>query len=213
MSRKSRKNIKEIKKKEEVQTKAGSVADRIMTRLQTSEAWMTRADLNGDLLVGGSIAAISKTLQRLEGRGVVEVKEEKNPDGGKPVKAYRILLAHGETKTTGQPPQTTSNEATFTTGHLPQEKPIEEECPVVDSSPGASSADVEDVSACSRARTEEEVNAAIAQSQWDDPVVEVTSVDKMEAIKAMADHDNCIDVEVTVQNKIVSKGLEGVIDV
>jgi len=160
-------HIKEIKKKEEVQTKAGSVADRIMNRLQTSESWMSRSDLNSDPLVGGSVAAINKTLQRLEGRGVVEVKEEKNPEGGKDVKLYRILLAHGEAKPTGQRPQTTSNEATSTTGHLTSKDLPKEKCPVVNSSPGAPSADVEDVSSCSHARTEEEINSSLDQSVWD----------------------------------------------
>ena len=35
-------HLKEIKKKEEVQTKAGTVSDRIMNRLMTSESWMSR---------------------------------------------------------------------------------------------------------------------------------------------------------------------------
>ena len=47
-----------------------------------------------------------------------------------------------------------------------------------------------------RARSEEETNACIAQSQWDDPVVEVTPMDKMEVIRTLSDYDNWIDVEV-----------------
>ncbi len=158
--------IKEIKKKEEVQTKAGSVADRIMNRLQTSEAWMTRADLNGDPLVGGSIAAIRKTLQRLEGRGVVEVKEEAVP-GSPPVKSYRILLAQGETIEVGQPEQNPCKNSDSAMGHLPSEEPIESECPIADCSTGAPSDNVDDVSHSSRARTEAELNAVLDQSQWD----------------------------------------------
>lgn len=159
-------HIKEIKKKEEVQTKAGSVADRIMNRLQTSEAWMTRADLNGDPLVGGSVAAIRKTLQRLEGRGVVEVKEESVP-GIPPVKSYRILLAQGESIEVGQPEQKPCKNSDSAMGHLPSEEPIEPECPIADSSTGAPSDEVDDVSHSSRARTDEEINQAIDQSVWD----------------------------------------------
>ena len=57
-----------------MQTRAGSVAERIMNRLQTRGDWMSRQDLNADPVVGGSVSAIQKTLQRLENRGVVEVE-------------------------------------------------------------------------------------------------------------------------------------------
>ena len=103
--------IKEIKKKEEVQTKAGTVAERIMNRLQTHQGWMSRTELNSDPLVGGSVAAIKKTLQRLENRGVVETKEEKTEAGGKPTKSYRALRAHGESNTGGQPQKSPCNDS------------------------------------------------------------------------------------------------------
>ena len=40
-------------------------------------------------------------------------------------------------------------------------------------------------------------------------------MERIEAIEAMADYDNCIDVQALrkPQNRIVSKGLDGVIDV
>ena len=94
-------SIQEIKKKEEVQTKAGTVAERIMNRLQTHDGWMSRTELNADPLVGGSVAAIKKTLQRLENRGVVEILEKPTPNG--PQKLYRALRAHGESNKGGQP--------------------------------------------------------------------------------------------------------------
>jgi len=49
-----------------------------------------------------------------------------------------------------------------TSKDLPKEK-----CTVVNSSPGAPSGDVEDVSSCSHARTEEEINSSLDQSVWD----------------------------------------------
>ncbi len=159
--------IKEIKQKEEVQTKAGTVADRIMNRLQTCEAWMTRSDLNSDPLVGGSVAAIRKTLQRLEDRGVVETKEEKNPDGGKPVKFFRVLLAHGESQQVGQQPQTPSENRASAMGQTSEEEPTSESCPIVDFSAGAPSDGVDEGPLSSRARTDEELRSMRDQSFWD----------------------------------------------
>ena len=49
-------SLVEAKKPDEMQTRAGTVAERIMNRLQTSEEWFTRVQLNGDPLVGGSYA-------------------------------------------------------------------------------------------------------------------------------------------------------------
>jgi hypothetical protein len=159
-------HLKEIKKKEEVQTKAGTVSDRIMTRLMTSEAWMSRADLNGDGLVGGSVAAIRKTLQRLEGRGVVEVKEVKSPHGA-PTKLYRILLAHGESQESGQPPQTPDENKASDGGQTTAAVPTEESCPTSESSTGAPSDGADECPLSSHARTDEETNQAIDQSVWD----------------------------------------------
>ena len=167
-------HLKEIKKKEEVQTKAGTVSDRIMNRLMTSETWMSRADLNGDPLVGGSVAAIRKTLQRLEGRGVVEVKEiaPEEGTGGQPTKLYRILLAQGESQESGQPPQTPSENKASVMGQTAADTAPEESCPLAESSPGAPSGGADDCPLSSHARTEEEINAAIDQDYWNDPVVE-----------------------------------------
>ena len=105
---------------------------------------------------------IPSTLQKL-----VETKEEKNPDGGSPIKSFRILLAQGESIEVGQPEQTPCKNNDSAVGHLPAEEPVEPECPTEAFSPGAPSADVDDVSSCSRARTEEEINSAIDQSVWD----------------------------------------------
>jgi len=151
--------IKEVRRKEEVQTKAGSVADKIMVRLQTSGKPMSRSDLNADVVVEGSAAAIRKSLQRLENRGVVEVTERSSGSGGKPEKYYSALRAWGESKTMGQHTQTpcndrneewdTRSEGTGTSQAVPfspgrngtlskKAKPAKE-CPIAESSAGAGS--------------------------------------------------------------------------
>lgn len=98
-------SLVEAKKPEEMQTRAGTVAERIMNRLQTSKHPMSRSDLNSDPLVGGSVAAIKKTLQRLENRGVVQVEERPSPNGGSSVKLYSALRAWGESSKGGQQSQ------------------------------------------------------------------------------------------------------------
>ena len=81
--------IKEIEKHEERQTRAGSVADKIVNRLTINGGWVSRQDLAADPLIGGSIAAVKKSLQRLENRGVVMAKK----DGR--IKLYRALSRGG----------------------------------------------------------------------------------------------------------------------
>lgn len=158
-------SLVEAKKSEEMQTRAGSVADRIMNRLQTRQEWMSREDLNGDPLVGGSVSAIQKTLQRLENRGVVEVMEKKNDGGGRPTKLYKALShvrAHGESITSGQvqkTPVVDSDEQLDTCSP-------EAGCPVANSSPGADSDSNQTLSDSPRARTDDEVNDAIDQERW-----------------------------------------------
>jgi len=139
-----------------------------MNRLMTSETWMSRADLNSDPLVGGSVSAIKKTLQRLEARGVVEVKEEKASQG-LPLKLYRVLLAHaqGESQEGGQPPQTPSENRASERGHGTVKEVKSEDCPLSESSTGAPSDAADDVSLYSRARSEEELNSTLDQSVWD----------------------------------------------
>ena len=53
---------------------------------------------------------------------------------------------------------------------------------------------LDDCPLSSRARTEEETNAAIDQDYWNDPVVQVTPMTQLDAVEAMADFDNCIDI-------------------
>jgi hypothetical protein len=87
-------SLVEAKRPSEMQTRAGTVAERIVNRLVTARRPMTQKDLNADPLVGGSVAAIQKTLQRLVNRGVIEVVEatqRSSHKGGKKELAYQAL--------------------------------------------------------------------------------------------------------------------------
>ena len=67
------------------------IIDRVLHRLRVVHPGeRTRADLNADPLVGGKVEAIRKSLQRLEKRGLVEVKH--SPKGN----IYKAVLARGE---------------------------------------------------------------------------------------------------------------------
>ena len=188
-------SLVEAKKNEEMQTRAGSIGERIMHRLQTKDEWVSRMDLNSDPLVGGKTDAIKKTLQRLENRGVVEVKEEHNPAGGSPTKFYRALRvrAQGESIEGGQQGQNPVGNSR----RWGDTKPSAEKCPPSVLSTGAASQKNSNPSPHIRARgederTQDEVNATINQRDWDDPV---QPMERIEAIEAMADTDNCIDVK------------------
>jgi hypothetical protein len=160
-------SIQEVKKKEEVQTKAGTVAERIMNRLQTHDGWMSRTELNSDPLVGGSVSAIKKTLQRLENRGVVEVSEKPSKQG-KPTKLYRALRAHahGESNKGGQPLESPLPNSISRGDTSNVTSASSTECPPSDLSTGAVSEPADNCPPCSRARTQEELNGTLDQDQW-----------------------------------------------
>ena len=179
-------SLVEVKKPEELQTRAGTVADRIMNRLQTRRDWMSRRDLNSDPLVGGSVSAIVKTLQRLENRGVVEIKEEETPGGGRPMKFYRSIShasARGERQkvSTSEKNPVVDREEQLDTQVLEETCPLvppsneqqvdnspeNNECPVDKPSAGAASDDYGTLSTSPRARTQEEQDAVLDQSFWD----------------------------------------------
>ena len=156
-------SLVESKRAEEMQTRAGSVAERIMNRLQTRGDWMSRQDLNSDPVVGGSVSAIKKTLQRLENRGVVEVMDKPAPQG-KPIKLYRALRSsRGEIIEGGQVPLNPVDDSK----EKGDTRSSKEQCPLSKSSAGASSEDVGTLSPSPRARTEEETDSVIDQGQWD----------------------------------------------
>jgi len=180
-------SLVEAKKPKEVQTRAGTVAERIMNRLQTSKQPLSRHDLNADPLVGGSVAAIQKTLQRLENRGVVEVTERSSQKGGKPEKFYSALRAWGESvrrRTSDETPCNDRDEqldtlaGTETCPVAPTEGSHEEvdnsskkpECPVAEPSAGAGSDPEGTQDLCPRARDDRspEEMRALNNAAWNE---------------------------------------------
>jgi predicted transcriptional regulator len=178
-------SLVEAKRTEELQTRAGTVAERIMNRLQTNQQPMSKAELDSDPLVGGSVAAIKKTLQRLVNRGVVEVVEERGVGKrGKSVFRYSAVRAHGErsgnvpleqipsydrevigdTRSENQKCPPYEREGRFIGDNsAPQEK-----CPPLDPSAGAGSAPLGTGPARPRAREALSAMLDTAVSQWDD---------------------------------------------
>jgi hypothetical protein len=64
-----------------------SIIDRVLQRLRTKGTPMTKAELNADPLLGGSVSAISKSLQRLVDRGLVSA------EGDRSSKRYLAVIA------------------------------------------------------------------------------------------------------------------------
>ena len=93
------------------ETAPSGVTDRVLQRLRVVyPASKTREELNADALCGGSVAAIRKSLQRLEKRGLIRVIETKQGSkGGCPFKVYQavISLSRGEGGKGGPSDQTT----------------------------------------------------------------------------------------------------------
>ena len=195
---------------DETKTTPDGIVDRVLMKVRTIyPRTITREDLNSDPLVGGRVSAIQKSLQRLVKKGLIEVVEEtkRGGKGGRPIKHYKAVLARGEGER-GCPVAQTSSTGTDEQLDKSSKK---ESCPVdleqVDkvSPPGAlcpvakpfqekGSATTGQLDKYPPERTQEEVHAAIAQSQWDDPVVEVTPMTSMETLEAISDYDNCIDI-------------------
>ena len=75
--------IVEWQKPDAIQTKAGSLSERILQRLLVSSKPMSRAELCADQLTGGSTGAVRKTLQRMLNRGVIKVAEIRSRADGK----------------------------------------------------------------------------------------------------------------------------------
>ena len=90
-------------------TAPSSITDRVLQRLRVIHPrTVTRSDLNADPVIGGNVAGIRKSLQRLEKRGLIEVVEAvSNKSGGKPTHHYKAVLACGalrESVPVGQTP-------------------------------------------------------------------------------------------------------------
>ena len=167
-------SLVEAKRAEELQTRAGTVAERVMNRLQTSGEWMTRQQLNADPLVGGSVSAIRKTLARLVNRAVVETRQLDQTKRGKPELEYRALRAWGESVRGGVGDETPCNDSVskWDTPSETEKCPIkdepgaskwdttssEAECPIKESSVDAGSAPNDTLSPSPRVRSQEEVD-------------------------------------------------------
>ena len=183
----------EWQKPDAIQTKAGSLSEKILQRLLVSNQPMSRLELNSDSLVGGSVDAIRKTLQRMVNRGVIKIVETRQgSDGGKPenfyVPAGRKNL--GGTQNSVSFPQTPSagTEAQWDTSHSEssvshskteeaesngtlsetvKECPIENPSDTNGSAPNAPFTEYPRGSSKSEARSEEELRAILHQSEWD----------------------------------------------
>lgn len=79
-------------------TSPSSITDRVLQRLRSIfPRTVTKADLVADELVGGSVAAIGKSLQRLEKRQLISIAETtKGKKGGSPKISYQAVLSRGE---------------------------------------------------------------------------------------------------------------------
>jgi hypothetical protein len=163
-----------------------------MNRLQTCQGWMSRTDMNSDPLINGSVAAIRKTLQRLENRGLLVVVERPGFQG-KPTKLYKALSSRacGGSQEVSHLEEIPCNnkdskwDTTPGTEKCPikagtdapkwDTTPLNDECPIKESSAGAGSDANGTDSVCSRAREEssersrEELKALQdnAWGQWD----------------------------------------------
>jgi hypothetical protein len=80
-----------------------SIIDRVLQRLRMKGVPMTKAELNADPLLGGSVNAISKSLQRLVDRGLVVAEGERSS------KRYAALLARVGGGGTGCPKEEESS--------------------------------------------------------------------------------------------------------
>ena len=100
------------------------IIDRVLHRLRVVfPEERTRTELNADPLVGGKVAAIRKSLQRLEKRGLIEVRH--SPQGN----VYKAVLARGEVADSSPTLVKASNEEESGTGQPPETQPV---CPTPD---------------------------------------------------------------------------------
>jgi hypothetical protein len=114
---------------EATETSPAGITDRVLNRLRVVHPdARTKADLEGDPQVGGSVKAIAKSLQRLVKRGLITVSDEtQSKRGGSPKRYYRAVLSssRGEcvcVSRTGEDP----SEAQGSYSATPPEK--QEEC-------------------------------------------------------------------------------------
>ena len=167
---------------DETKTTPDGIVDRVLMRIRTIyPRTVTRTELNADPLVGGRVAAITKSLQRLEKKGLIEVAmEEPKRGGGRPIKHYKAVLARGEggggcpveqTPSAGTDQQLDNSEksddvstCSDTTG---QPGAKSDGCPVAPPLQEKGSAPTGQPDIYPRARSVDETNGTIDQTQWD----------------------------------------------
>ena len=167
---------------DETKTTPDGIIDRVLMRIRTMyPRTTTRLELNSDPLVGGRVAAIRKSLQRLEKRGLIEVVlEEPKKGGGSPIQHYKAVLARGEGEEgcpTGQNPSpgtdpqwdnsSENNKLSHCSERVGQPGAESDGCPTADASEDNGSASVGQPDKYPRARTQEELDAMLDQNQWD----------------------------------------------
>jgi len=174
-------SLVEARKLEELQTRAGTVAERLMSRLQTHQGWMTRKDLNSDPLVGGNVSAVRKALQRLVNRGVLETRPLQGVKSGSPELQYRALLVRGGLQNVSHLPETPCNDSLSKWDSPTQDESCptqdlnpgtpkwdnsseKQECPTQEPSAGAESDPSGTLSHTPRARSEKRTQSEIADS-------------------------------------------------
>jgi hypothetical protein len=114
------------------ETAPSGITDRVLQRLRVMyPAGKTREELNSDALCGSSVAAIRKSLQRLEKRGLIWVSgTRKTEKGGRVVNVYQAVVAkdlepssRGEVVEECPVSQTTSGSNGSAMGHSPTSEP------------------------------------------------------------------------------------------
>jgi hypothetical protein len=159
-------------------TTPDGIVDRVLMKVRTIyPRSITRGDLNTDPLVGGRVAAIQKSLQRLVKKGLLEEWKEEGRYGKK---HYKAVLARGEgggesppsiNPVTGTPPRGDDEGGQGSCPPSNSRRDIQKEekeaCPPSESSTGAASALGGQPDKYPHARTDEELAALFDQDQLD----------------------------------------------
>jgi hypothetical protein len=176
---------------DETKTTPDGIVDRVLMKVRTIyPRAITREELNSDSLVGGRVAAIKKSLQRLVKKGLVEEWKEEGRYGKN---QYKAVLARGEgggesppskNPVTGTPPrgdnQGGQESCPLSKSRGDNQNKEKDACPPSKPSTGAGSAQGGQPDKYPPARTDDELNSCMDQNQWDEPVVEVMPLSSTE---------------------------------
>ena len=116
-----------MSKPEEMQTRAGTQAEKILNRLLTSDRAMSVKELNADRLVGGSVAANRKTVQRMKNRGLIIVERTDGSRRGRPEEFYAPA---GSPRGESVKPSGLNQTPSAGTGYKQDTQPEVDMCPV-----------------------------------------------------------------------------------